>query len=272
IVPVIIACLWGSSWHLICGPTAAISIVLFTSVSPMARVGSEAFIALILLLTFLAGLFQWLLGLLRFGALVNFVSQSVVLGFTLGAALVIAIGQMPNLLGVEVASQPTALTGLLQIGKHLPEAHWASVALTGFTLLLCLVVRRLWPRAPALLIGLVGGSLLVWLLPARFAADIALVAPFDGGLPPLTILNFDLDSVRRLLPAAVACGMLGLVTSLSIARALAVKSHQFLDANQEVRAQGLSNIIGPWFSGSLSAGSFTRSALNLQAGARTPLA
>jgi hypothetical protein len=113
---------------------------------------------------------------------------------------------------------------------------------------------------------------LAWLLPARFTADIALVAPFAGGLPPLTALSFDLDDVLRLLPAAVACGMLGLVTSLSIARALAVKSHQFLDANQEVRAQGLSNMLGPWFSASLSAGSFTRSALNLQAGARTPLA
>lgn len=272
IVPVIIACLWGSSWHLICGPTAAISIVLFTSVSPMAKVGSEEFIALVLLLTFLAGLFQWLLGLLRFGALVNFVSQSVVLGFTLGAALVIAIGQVPNLLGVEVPSQATALSSLLQIGRHLPETHWPSLALAAFTLLLSLAVRRLWPKAPALLIGLVGGSLLAWLLPTHYAEQIALVAPFAGSLPPLTALHFDLDDVLRLLPAAVACGMLGLVTSLSIARALAVKSHQFLDANQEVRAQGLSNIIGPWFSGSLSAGSFTRSALNLQAGARTPLA
>lgn len=148
IVPVIIACLWGSSWHLICGPTAAISIVLFTSVSPMARIGSDEFIALILLLTFLAGLFQWLLGMLRFGALVNFVSQSVVLGFTLGAALVIAIGQMPNLLGVEVANQPTALTSLLQIGQHLPEAHWPSLALAAFTLLLSVAVRKLWPKAP----------------------------------------------------------------------------------------------------------------------------
>lgn len=272
IVPVIIACLWGSSWHLICGPTAAISIVLFTSVSPMAAVGSERFIALVLLLTFLAGLFQWLLGLLRFGALVNFVSQSVVLGFTLGAALVIAIGQLPNLLGVAVASQATALASLLQIGQHLGNAHWPSLAVAAFTLLFSLGIRRLWPRAPALLLGLVAGSLLVWLLPPRLVGEIALVSAFAGGLPPFTPLQFNLNQLLQLLPAAVACGMLGLVTSLSIARALAVKSQQFLDANQEVRAQGLSNMLGPWFAGSLSAGSFTRSALNLQAGARTPLA
>lgn len=98
IIPVPIACLWGSSWHLICGPTAAISIVLYASVSPAACLVPRTTPTLILLLTFLAGVFQWLPGLLRFGALVNFVSHSVVLGFTLGAVLA-ALGQLPNLLG-----------------------------------------------------------------------------------------------------------------------------------------------------------------------------
>ncbi len=272
VVPVIIACLWGSSWHLICGPTAAISIVLFTSVSQLAEPGSADFIAQVLLLTFLAGLFQWLLGLLRFGALVNFVSHSVVLGFTLGAAVVIALGQLPNLLGISLPNQPTALETLLSLGQHLGEVDWHSLSLALFTLAVSLLIRYLWPRLPALLLGLVAGSLLVLLLPDRLTEGIALVAAFDGRLPPLSPLRFELDTILDLLPAAVACGMLGLVTSLSIARALASKSQQFLDANQEVRAQGLSNMLGPWFSGFLSAGSFTRSALNLQAGAHSPLA
>lgn len=271
IVPVLIACLWGSSWHLICGPTAAISIVLFTSVSPLARPGSDDFVALILLLTFLAGLFQWLLGLLRFGSLVNFVSHSVVLGFTLGAALVIALGQLPNLLGIEVPSQRTAVTTLLNLGQHLAETDWRAGLVALFTLASSLLCRYLWPRLPALLLGIIAGSLLVAALPGWFGG-IALVSAFEGRLPPFGTLRFEVDDLLQLLPAAVACGMLGLVTSLSIARALAGKSQQLLDANQEVRAQGLSNIVGPWFSGSLSAGSFTRSALNLQAGARSPLA
>ena len=271
IVPVIIACLWGSSWHLISGPTAAISIVLFTSVSPLATPGSDQFVALVLLLTFLAGVFQWLLGLLRFGALVNFVSHSVVLGFTLGAAVVIALGQLPNLLGISVPSQTTALASLLDIGQHLPQADWRSLALAGFTLALSLLCKQLWPRSPTLLIGLIVASLAVMAWPAQLGG-IALVSSFEGSLPPFSPLSFELSSLLQLLPAAVACGMLGLVTSLSIARALASKSQQFLDANQEVRAQGLSNIVGPWFSASLSAGSFTRSALNLQAGAKSPLA
>src|SRR3990167_7613910 len=237
IVPVIIACLWGSSWHLICGPTAAISIVLFTSVSPLATPGSDDFIGLILLLTFLAGLFQWLLGLLRFGALVNFVSHSVVLGFTLGAAVVIALGQLPNLLGIAVPSQATALATILNIGQHLAQTDWRALAVAGFTLGVSLLIRRLWPRLPALLIGLVAGSLLVLAWPAQLG-DIALVSAFEGRLPPFSPLRFELANVLELLPAAVACGMLGLVTSLSIARALASKSQQLLDANQEVRAHG----------------------------------
>ncbi|MGH8435522.1 MAG: SulP family inorganic anion transporter [Pseudomonas sp.] len=271
IVPVLIACLWGSSWHLICGPTAAISIVLFTSVSPLAVPGSADYIELILLLTFLAGVFQWLLGLLRFGSLVNFVSHSVVLGFSAGAAVVIAIGQLPNLLGLEIPSQATALARLLKLGQLLPELDRASCLIAALSLFTSLLLRRFWPRAPALLLGILAGSLAVWALP-EFSASVPLVSAFSGRLPPFSPLPLDPASMLRLLPTAVACGMLGLVTSLSIARTLASKSQQVLNANQEVRAQGLSNLFGAWFSGYLSAGSFTRSALNLQGGAHSPLA
>ena len=271
VVPVIVACLWGSSLHLIGGPTAAISVVIFASVSPLAAPASPDYIALVLLLSFLAGLFQWLLGLLRFGSLVNFISQSVLLGFTLGAALVIALGQVPNLLGLDLPGQATALKGALVLGEHLREAHWPSVAVAALTLGVALGVRHLWPRLPALLLAILAGSALVWLLPGWFAA-VPQVEAFAGSLPPLTVLRFDLDSVLTLLPAAVALGLLGLVTSLSIARALAQQSQQILEVDTEVRGQGLANLIGPWFSAYLSAGSFTRSALNQQSGALSPLA
>ncbi|WHS60445.1 SulP family inorganic anion transporter [Pseudomonas sp. G2-4] len=271
IVPVLIACLWGSSWHLICGPTAAISIVLYASVSPLAVPASQDYITLILLLTVLAGIFQWLLGLLRFGALVNFVSHSVVLGFTLGAAVVIALGQLPNLLGLDLPNEATALKGLLMLLSHLRAVDNPSLLLGLGTLVLGVVLKRLLPRWPSLLITLVISSLVVWLWPAMFG-HVALVSAFAGRLPPFTLLPLDLELILRLLPGAVAVGMLGLVTSLSIARSLSVRSGQLLDANQEVRAQGLSNIVGGFFSGSLSAGSFTRSGLSYDAGACSPLA
>ncbi|PNG33746.1 SulP family inorganic anion transporter [Pseudomonas protegens] len=271
IVPVLIACLWGSSWHLICGPTAAISIVLYASVSPLAVPASEDYITLILLLTLLAGVFQWLLGLLRFGALVNFVSHSVVLGFTLGAAVVIALGQLPNLLGLELPNQATALNSLTSLLEHLDAVDKPSLLLGLGTLIVGLGLKLLAPRWPSLLLSLVLSALVVWLLPGVFG-HVKLVSAFVGRLPPLSPLPLDLDLVLRLLPSAVALGMLGLVTSLSIARSLSARSEQLLDANQEVRAQGLSNMVGAFFSGYLSSGSFTRSGLSYEAGARSPLA
>ena len=271
IIPVLIACLWGSSWHLICGPTAAISIVLYASVSPLAVPGSQDYVTLILLLTFLAGVFQWLLGMLRFGALVNFVSHSVVLGFTLGAAVVIALGQLPNLLGLDLPNQATALNSLMSLISHVGTLDWPSLVLGLGTLALGIILKLLLPRWPTLLITLALSGLLVWLWPAMFG-HVKLVSSFVGKLPTFSPLPMDLDLVLRLLPSAVAVGMLGLVTSLSIARSLSARSQQLLDANQEVRAQGLSNIVGGFFSGSLSAGSFTRSGLSYEAGACSPLA
>lgn len=272
IVPVLIACLWGSSWHLICGPTAAISIVLYAAVSPMAVPGSGDYITLILLLTFLGGVFQWLMGMLRFGALVNFVSHSVVIGFTLGAAVVIALGQLPSLMGLDLDSQTTALKTAQSLWQHVGEVDLPSLLLGLGTLLAGLVIKLLRPRWPALLTSLIGASLLATLWPAMFG-HVARVPAFVGQLPPLSpVPLLDLELILRLLPGAVAVGMLGLVTSLSIARSLSIRSEQLIDANQEIRAQGLSNMVGAWFSGYLSSGSFTRSGLSYDAGAQSPLA
>jgi len=271
IVPVLIACLWGSSWHLICGPTAAISIVLYASISPLAVPASQDYITLILLLTFIAGVFQWLLGMLRFGALVNFVSHSVVLGFTLGAAVVIALGQLPNLMGIDVASQTTALKSLMSVLEHRNQLDLPSLMLGLLTLALGIALKYLVPRWPTLLISLLVSGLLVWLWPAMFG-HVKVVSAFVGHLPPLSPLPLDLELILKLLPSAVAVGMLGLVNSLSIARSLSARSQQLINANQEVRAQGLSNMVGALFSGYLSAGSFTRAALNYDAGASSPLA
>lgn len=272
IVPVLIACLWGSSWHLICGPTAAISIVLYASISPLAVAGSSDYVTLVLLLTFLGGVFQLLLGLLRFGTLVNFVSHSVVLGFTLGAAIVIALGQLPNLMGIDLPSQATALKTAQDLFAHAREVDVPSLGLGLATLLIGIAIKLLRPRWPALLISLVLVSLVAWLLPGYFA-HVPRVPAFSGHLPPLSPLPLlDLDLILRLLPSAVAVGMLGLVTSLSIARSLSARSEQLIDADQEIRAQGFSNMVGAFFSGYLSSGSFTRSGLSFEGGARSPMA
>lgn len=270
-LPVAIACLWGSSRYLVSGPTAAISVLLFSSVAPLAPLGSPQYVQAVLLLTFLAGAFQWLLGVLRVGSLVNFVSHSVMLGFTLGAALLIVLGQLPYLLGLAASGEGAAPGNGWRLLARFAEFDGPSLLVGGFSFALSLLVRRLRPRWPALLLGLLGGATLVWALPR----DLRLGSPCAGLIERTAGLEsagfrFPID------PRPATCG-----GGLRHARA----GHQpidrprpgrapgdVFDANQEVRAQGLSNLLGPWLSASLSAGSFTRSGLNLEAGARSPLA
>lgn len=174
-----------------------------------------------LLLTFLAGAFQWLLGVLRVGSLVNFVSHSVMLGFTLGAALLIVLGQLPYLRPGRERGGRSAGNGWRLLARF-AEFDGPSLLVGGFSFALSLLVRRLRPRWPALLLGLLGGATLVWALPGTFAS-VAHVQALSSALPGWNPLVFDSRSILDLLPAAVACGMLGLVTSLSIARALAAR-------------------------------------------------
>lgn len=146
IVPAIIAALFGSSFHLISVPTAALSIVVFTTISPLAEPGSAEFIQLALTLTLLAGLFQLGLALARMGVLVNFVSHSVVVGFTAGAAVVIASSQMKNLLGVSVQSDDTFICTWTGVLERLPDTDLYSLTVALGTLLSCLIIKKLLPR------------------------------------------------------------------------------------------------------------------------------
>ena len=121
-LPAIVAAMWGSSWHLVSGPTTAISIVVFATISPLASPGSSEYIALVLTLTFLVGVFKLTMGLLRLGTLVNFVSHAVVLGFTAGAAVLIAASQVKNFFGIDIARGSSVYRILLGFG----ERRWAS--------------------------------------------------------------------------------------------------------------------------------------------------
>jgi len=147
-LPAIVAALWGSSWHLVSGPTTAISIVVFATMSPLAEAGSPHYVQLVLTLTFLVGMFQLLLGGLRLGTLVNFVSHTVVVGFTAGAAVLIAISQVKNFFGIALprgASVAAVLQGLVQQAQDI-NPFVTSVSL--FTVVCCVAARRWWPPAP----------------------------------------------------------------------------------------------------------------------------
>ncbi|WP_116474380.1 SulP family inorganic anion transporter [Zobellella maritima] len=271
IIPAIIAALFGSSWHLISGPTAAMSIVVFTSVSPLAEPGTPEFIKLALTLTLMKGLFQLALAMARLGVLVNFVSHSVVIGFTAGAAVVIASSQLQNLLGLSLTTDGTFIDNWLQVALHLADTNLYSLTIALFTLTLCVVIRKLRPRWPNMLLALILASMLAWLLdPGQ--QHIALVGAISASLPPLSMPDLSLNNISSLGSAALAISLLGLVEATAISRAIATRTHQRLDDNQEFVGQGLSNVVGAFFSCYASSGSFTRTGVNYTSGARTPLA
>jgi SulP family sulfate permease len=271
IIPPIIAALFGSSFHLISGPTTAISIVVFSTISPMAEPGSEQFITLVLTLTLIAGVFQLALGLARMGSLVNFVSHTVVVGFTAGAAILIATSQMKHFLGIEIPRGDSFLHTLMDLSAGLPEANLYVVAVAMITLISAIVFKKLIPRWPNMLLAMIVGAVVTALLGAE-QHHIALVGELPAKLPPLSIPDLSFSTLRELAPGAFAIALLGLVEAVSISRSVAAKSHQRIDGNQEFVGQGLANMTGAFFSSYASSGSFTRTGVNFSAGAKTPLA
>lgn len=266
----IVAALFGSSMHLISGPTTAISIVIFSAVSSHAAPGSPEFISLALTITLLAGIYQLAFGLARMGVLVNFVSHTVVIGFTAGAAILIATSQLKHVFGIKVPSGGSFIETWIELFKGIGQTNFYILAIALVTLVAALAIKKRSPRAPHLLIALVIGSVFAMLIGGK-DHGVNFVSEIPAHLPPLSIPDFSLATIKMLAPQAFAVALLGLIEAVSISRAIATKSHQRIDGNQEFVGQGLSNIVGAFFSSYAGTGSFTRSGINYSAGARTPM-
>ncbi|MCK5522603.1 MAG: SulP family inorganic anion transporter [Thiomargarita sp.] len=266
----IIAALFGSSLHLISGPTTAISIVVFSAISHHADPGTAEFISLTLTLTFLAGVYQLAFGLARLGTLVNFVSHSVVVAFTAGAAILIMTSQLKHILGVYIPKGESFLHTWIDVFNKIGDINYYILMVALSTLLSAILFKRFLPRLPYLLLAMIFGSLVSLLLGAE-AHGIHLVGEMPAHLPPLSMPDFSIETIRQLAPEAFAVALLGLIEAVSIARSVATKSHQHIHGNQEFIGQGLSNIVGSFFSSYAGSGSFTRSGINYQTGAKTPL-
>ncbi|MDA0194592.1 MAG: SulP family inorganic anion transporter [Bacteroidetes bacterium] len=270
IVTPVIAAFFGSSWHLISGPTMAISIVIYSSLSPLATPSTSEFIELALLMTFMAGVIQWVLGISRLGTLVNFVSHSVVVGFTSGAAILIGFSQMRHVLGISAGESSQILDGVIHLIKNIQNSHILSVSIALVTGLTALVARRISKLLPHLLIGMLAGSFLSYFMRGS-EPGVALVGIIPNDLPPFSIPAFSFVNMRLLAPKAFAMAMLGLIIAIANGKSIALKSGQVINGNQEFIGQGLSNIVGSFFSCFMGTGSFGRSGINYESGAKTPM-
>jgi SulP family sulfate permease len=274
-LPAVVAALWGSSWHLVSGPTNAISLVVFATMAQIAQPGSDQYLTLVLTLSFIVGLVQLAMGLAGLGVLVNFISHTVVVGFTAGAAMLILAAQVHNFFGVPIPAGASFLQSLHALFTGLHRIEPPTVLIGVATLAAGMAARRWLPRLPYMIVAMAAGGVLGYALNRWLGQDhtgIRTLGALPAALPELSMPQLSLETLRSLTGAAIAVSVLGLVEAVSIARSIAIRSGQRIDSNQEFIGQGLSNLAGSFFSAYPSSGSFNRSGANFEAGAQTPLA
>jgi SulP family sulfate permease len=212
------------------------------------------------------------MGIARLGALVNFISHTVVVGFTAGAGLLIIAAQLKNFFGVPIPAGTDFFETLRLFARGVSKVDPWLTSTGAVTLATAIASKRLLPRIPYMVVAMIAGSLFGYALLASGTAKVPVVGALPSGIPSLSLPSFDPEVWRRVFPTALALTVLGLTEAVSIARAVAIKSGQRIDGNQEFIGQGLSNIVGAFSSAYPSSGSFNRSGVNYEAGARTPLA
>jgi sulfate permease, SulP family len=272
IVGGIIGGLWGSSNQMFTGPANAISLLVLSALSGFFVPGSADFIIAAGLLAVMAGVFQVIMGMARLGFLVNFVSHSVIVGFTSGAGLLIAVKQLDIFLGIKGGGGGGLISSISYLIQNLNAAHLQTAQIGALTVVLILAIRRLRPGWPAPLLSMVVASFLIFALRLD-EQGVAVIGQIPTNLPPLQRLPIlDLELIARLSTGALAVGAIGLVQGTAITRSIAAQTGQRLDSNQEFVGQGFANILAGFFSGYNCAGSFSISAVNFKAGARSQFA
>jgi sulfate permease, SulP family len=276
IVPCIIAALFGSSRTMVTGPANAISLTTMALIAPLALPESEHYISLVLTLSLLVGLVQIALGVGGAGKWVEKVPHSVIVGFTFGAAVLIINSQVGTLLGVEIA-RGTSVIDTLRAAWGYGQSGQIQLWPLGLAVSV-LAVLRLWRSfnriVPAMLVAVVVGSLVAILLErwVGSALEFRRVGTIPAAIPPFSLPDLRLDTIQQLFGAVLVMVLLASTEAMAIARAMALKSNDRFDANQEFLGQGLANVGGAFFSSFPASGSFNRSGVNFSAGARTPLA
>ncbi len=271
IVAAIVGALWGSSNHIHTGPTTAISLLVMSALVTAAEPGTSEYIIAAGLLAVMAGIFQMVLGFARLGVLINFVSESVVTGFATGAAFLIGIKELRYLFGLDISGDSFMQT-VIGIFTNITNLEPVSTAI-GVGVIAVIVGLRIYnDKYPGELIAMVLASVVVFIFSLQ-NTGLNVVGEIPSGLPPLKSLPFfNYELLMELSTGALAVGAIGLVETSSIARSIATQTGQRLDSNQEFIGQGFANIAAGFFGGYPAAGSFSRSAVTFDSGAKSAMA
>ena len=280
-VPVFVAALWGSSRQLGTGPVAVVSTMTATMLTPVVipLLGSdytqEEYLALYIptamFLTLLVGLFQLALGLFRLGAIVNFLSHPVIVGFTNAAALFIGLTQVSKIFGVEMpgsAGDHFLTVRVLGVFENLSDTHTATLLMGVSAFAIMIIIKRFIPKIPGVLVAVVVTTIVSYKVDFEGMGG-KVVGSIPEGLPGFILPAFNFEMLYELFISAIIIAMVGFMEAISIAKAMAAKSKDRVDPNQELIGQGMGNIAGSFFQSYPASGSFSRSAVNFNAGAKT---
>ena len=269
LAPQVVYAIFGSARQVAIGPVAMDSLIVATGVSTLALVGSDNYIATAILLAFIVGTIQFLLGVFRLGFIVNFLSKPVIIGFASAVALTIGINQFKNLLGVSFIQSDQIQYLLEDIWINISEYNSHTTLLGLIAVVIIVFLKKVSKKIPNALIVVILGILVMRYFGGIFS-DVDIVKDIPSGLPSFSFPELDFDLIRELMPLALVLVMVGYLEIISIGKSLEAKQDEYkIRPNQELVALGLSNMVGSLFKAYPTTSSFSRSAINQESGGTT---
>lgn len=271
IVPQIIYAILGTSRQLSVAPVAMDSLLVAAGVSVLAIEGSDAYISFAILLAFFMGIFQLLLGIFKLGFVTNLLSKPVISGFTSAAAFIIGFNQLKYLLGIDLARSSRLYEIVWSAIQEIGNTHWVTLIIGITGIILIKGIKRINKRIPGALIAVVVGILGVYFLELN-ESGVQIVEVIPKGLPSFSLPTFSVDQFVDLVPLALTISLIAFMEAFSVAKAIESKKRNYkVRPNQELVALGAANLIGSFFQSYPVTGGFSRSAVNYESGANTPL-
>ncbi|WP_226667829.1 SulP family inorganic anion transporter [Metabacillus litoralis] len=269
-VPLFIYAIFASSKHLSIGPTAITSLLVFSGVSTLEAPSLGSYISLVLLLAFMVGIIQLLLGIFRLGFIVKFIPHSVMNGYTSAAAIVIGLSQIKHLLGINIGNHLQIHQILMDIVNVVNETNIITVVIGIVSITLLMLLKRIAPRLPGALLLVILSIVVVSFLNLD-KSGVKIVGSVPKGFPLFSLPSISLELIQLLIPMAITIALLGFMESLAIGKVVAKKEKYRINPNRELVALGLSNMVGSLFQSFPVNGSFSRTAVNHQSGGATQI-
>ena len=272
-IPQVVYAIFGTSRQLAVGPVALDSLLVAAGVSGIAALGSESYILLAVLLSFIMGLVQVAFGIFRLGFLVNFLSKPVISGFTSAAALIIGLNQLKHIIGVDLDRSNNIFSIIYQAFLSYEIINWVTLSIGIGGILFLRNIKKVHHSIPGSLIAVVAGILVVQ-FGGLESDNVSIVKEIPIGLPSFSIPDLGTENLEALIPIGLTLALIAFLESISIAKAIQAthKGEYELDNNQEMIGLGMGNLVGSFFGCYPTTGGFSRSAVSDQAGAKTNLA